>query len=125
MNPALIVTVVCAVIGAAALLVVAKLRKPVSIQDLWQENASLRARVDKVESIQEELRKAHAEERAKWETERTANHRKVGFLSDGLGVIYRYMQRMQSRWGDGGIMPILSKDEQEAIDLAMTIKQGD
>lgn len=71
-------------------------RQPVPIQDVWSENRSLRADLLSVEARLDEI-----------DTETRK-------LRDGLGVLWRYVQRLRLAWGRPTI-PALSASERRIL----------
>lgn len=71
-------------------------RQPVPIQDVWSENRSLRADLLGVEARLDDL-----------DTETRK-------LRDGLGVLWRYVQRLRLAWGQP-TMPALTPGERRTL----------
>jgi len=71
-------------------------RQPVPIQDVWSENRSLRADLRDVETRLDDLDDLSRK------------------LRDGLGVLWRYVQRLKLAWGQP-TMPALTPSERRAL----------
>lgn len=114
MNPALTVTIIVAVIAVIGSVIVALIRKPVSVQDLWSENRSLRADLTAQERRLDDIE-------TKYEERDKERQRTIGIVATALDVVWNHLQLMQLQWGKGP-MPELDPAEMAIITQARDIR---
>lgn len=103
-------SVIVAIIGAIALIVVRRTRGPVAIQDLWTENRQLRADMTTLEEKVDRLI-------AGKETQLTVNR----IMSEGFDALSGYVERITER----GKKPSYTPTEHNAIERARALRSDD
>ena len=100
-----------AVIGATALVIVRKIRGPVTIQDLWAENRQLREDLDAISSKVDTLVAGR-------ETQLTVNR----IMGEGFDALSAYVERDSE---ERGTTPAFTRAEHNAIDRARALREDD
>jgi hypothetical protein len=103
-------SVIVAIIGAIALIVVRRTRGPVAIQDLWTENRQLRTDMTSLEAKVDKLI-------ASKETQLTVNR----IMSEGFDALSGYVERTTEQ----GHQPSYTSSEALAIHRARTLRSDD
>jgi hypothetical protein len=114
MNPALLTSIIVAVIAVVGSVAVALLRKPVSVQDLWAENRSLRKDMGDQDTRITELE-------TKYEARDKERQRTIGILATALDILFHHLELLQEKWGNGD-MPELTSEEQAVLQTARAIR---
>lgn len=100
-----------ALVSAIALIIVRKVKGPVTIQDLWAENRQLRKDLNAVSAKVDTLVQVRDTERA--------DSRTVG---EGFDALAAYVDRdSEAR----GAAPLFTRIERAAIDAAKRVRDGD
>lgn len=100
-------SVMVALIGAVALLVVRRVRGPVTIQDLWKENRQLRTDLEKTDAKVEALMRSQ-------QTQITINR----VMGEGFDALSGGVERMS-------VKPTFTPVEHDAISRARALRQDD
>jgi len=103
-------SVLVAIIGAIALIIVRRTRGPVAIQDLWAENRQLRTDMTSLEAKVDKLI-------ASKETQLTVNR----IMSEGFDALSGYVERITER----GKKPTYTQTEHMAIERARALRSDD
>ena len=107
--PAAVVAV--ATVSAIALVIVRKLKGPVTIQDLWAENRQLRTDLNAVSAKVDTLVQVRATERAEGR-----------IVGEGFDALAAYVDRDSEARGTA---PLFTPRERAAIDAAKRVREDD
>lgn len=100
-------SVMVALIGALALVIVRKIRGPVAIQDLWDENRKLRADVDKLGEKVDGLIESR-------ETQLNVNR----VMGEGFDALSHGIERLE-------VKPSFTRTEHAAIERARAVRSDE
>lgn len=103
--------VVAAIVSATALVIVRKLKGPVTIQDLWAENRQLRTDLNAVSAKVDTLVQVRATERAESRT-----------VGEGFDALSAYVDRDSEARGTA---PLFTRSERAAIEAAKRVREDE
>ena len=106
-----LVATVVALVGAAGLIIVRKVRGPVAIQDLWAENRKLREEMETLDQKVDRLFQAS-------QMQLTVNR----IMGDGFDALSNYVERDAAQ---SGRPPAFTKPEHTAIERARALRSDD